>query len=602
MFFKRMRTLRLLTLPLLLVALGAGCGDDDNGNGNDGGQPGNHRLVILTPPGVAIGLAPNAQVTLRVRYLDANDAPVPDASVSFSIVGNGGGTTLGSFEAYTDSTGTAEMLLLAGGEDAYFTVEVTAQDALPVTFEVAVSEAGFTTLEVLPAYDGAHAADAFTTVRAQVYFDDACEDHPPTDTTLPDRQRYDSAFGILLVFENLPADRDYAVVLRGLDAGGALLAWGCAEVSHSQLIPGLTVRLNATAQDVRIQAQGSYTVTSDIALPPSAAPAASAAVAPAQDLGTCDLGVEQRLLDCLVDSAFPDGDVDCDPQTTDPTALAIADLRGTVGGNGCRSDRTSLGDPSLEVQLRQTLDATGLARRDALHALAAVSPEAFTHLQVRGRLTFVRSDPVSQIYGWHQLQEVSFPDLAPDVWVSLAQQGNHPLLASSLNTGYQTGTPPHLVLPPHDLALHPDWSAWSVAHAWLLAPLALATAPAALLAALIDDYEGTLGGDPVQGCPAVDALICQALGRPDTCLTGACDAAVEVIEQGWDDAWSVLAAPDGADARFTGNVPLEDPDGDLVANGLGTGDEPGTWLLTLELGGQSVSPTAATFSATRISN
>ena len=107
-----MRKPLVLSLACLLVM--TACSDDDGGGNDSGVNPGNYELVILTPPGRSIGLAPSAQVALRVQYLDPLGTPVPNAEVSFAIQGNAGGATLAGFSAITAATGTAEMLLTAG--------------------------------------------------------------------------------------------------------------------------------------------------------------------------------------------------------------------------------------------------------------------------------------------------------------------------------------------------------------------------------------------------------------------------------------------------------------------------------------------------------
>lgn len=585
--------------------MSAGCGDDGGDDSQDAGQAGNHRLEVLDPPGPSLGLAPNETASLRVRYLDTRDQTVPDARLSFSIVGDGGGATLAAFEAYTSAEGIGEMPLTAGSEDAFFTVSVSAPNAVPVQFEVAVSAAGFINLQVIPAYQGDHPLSLFTSVRAQIHFEDRCEDHRPTGTASPDRQRFVDSFEVPLEFANLPVDVAYAVVIRALDAEGRLRAWGCADLAQDQLVPGVTAQLHVAASDAHLDVTVGFTVTSEIQLPANTAPLLTVALDPLAELGRCELGVEQALLDCLLDARFSDGTPDCVVESSAATALALAGARGQLDAQQCRTALTGEAAEGLEATLRGSLDASGLEARDRLAAVAALDPAGFTHLRLHSELELVTDSPDGQVVAWHHLLTMGFPQAFPGTGADgagfpLALQGNHPLSVKSLPSTYLEQDPPRLILPPHSLALHPRWSVWFIVHQQLLADAGLPADPAGLLARLATHYHATVESVPVRGCEAVEAHLCQALGAPSGCLAGACAAGLDLLQQRWALRWSELVSPQGTDASFTAELALRDTDGDLTVDALGTADLPTEWLLSIQLGTQWVVPDSATFDATAL--
>jgi hypothetical protein len=170
----------------------------------------------------------------------------------------------------------------------------------------------------------------------------------------------------------------------------------------------------------------------------------------------------------------------------------------------------------------------------------------------------------------------------------------------SLPSTYLEQEPPGLVLPPHSLALHPRWSVWFLVHQQLLAEGGLPADPAALLSRLAAGYHATVESVPLRGCEAVEAHLCQALGAPPHCLTGACDAGLALLLQRWEERWSALASPQGADASFTAELALRDTDGDLVVDTLGTNALPPEWLMSIQLGTGWVVPDSATFDATLV--
>ncbi|MDY0002368.1 MAG: Ig-like domain-containing protein, partial [Polyangia bacterium] len=442
---------RWATISLLLLFLPLSCGDDDSGNHQDGGQPGVHALVILTPPGPSIGLAPGESVVLRVSYLDPQDRPVPNVQVGFAIQGSAQGATLGGFHGYTDASGTAEMLLTAASVPARFTVNVTAPQALPVFFEVAVSTAGFTSLEVQPSYRGSHSLSDFGSLMAEVRFDLSCTDVHPLGDFPADRERVIDGFNGLALFQNLPVDLSYAVAVRALGVDGRTLAWSCSDLISGQLLREATMRLHLLLEDLETSASGRYSLLTRLELPAgsqSELRAYFSAFLPAAD---CSHALEQLLLDCILDAAFPDGAADCSINSTDPSVVDIEALRGVKDAQGCRGTDTVGGQPSLELELRESMDATGAERVAALLTFLSTPSADISGLQIRSELSIAENPATKDIYSWHALKSVCLPGINPDLWFPLADLGAVPLSVASLPSSRSEGTPTFVTIPPHGL-------------------------------------------------------------------------------------------------------------------------------------------------------
>lgn len=593
---------RISLLALLLILHVAACGTGGGGDSDAAVNPGTHQLLILTPPGRAIGLRPGEQETLRVRYLDPFGVPVAGAAIEFALSGEPRGSTLAGFSAPTDSSGTAEMMLSAGADNTTFTfmVEVSAVDARPITFEIAVSEGGFVDIEVVSSYVGTRSATAFETVSAELYFGGECDALQPAGGSHPDRIRSTpDGFGEVLLFENLPVDLDYALAIRAVSPAGHVLAWGCGEVRSLQLVPGVTLRLNLNAEDVGPSPAGIYKVTSTIELggPPEAL---AKALEPVLALGRCPFDPVQRLLDCIADAVVPDGTADCVPEGTGDFLTELETLRGVLDTDDCRRAENGALQPSLEAQLWAATDATGLAQHTALAELAAVDLQDLDTFHIYSQLTVVPNAGGSHYFAWHLLDKLEFPDFAPGHHLPLSQLGNLLLEVASMPTTYSIGDDTTLAIPPHAMTLHARWAALAIAYEEYLTPAGLPADLGQLIDTLLANIRTPNGPGTDVGCAAVTTLLCDLMDPGVTCPPDACEAGVSLLLSAAQLHWSTLLSPSEPDVMFATEIHLVDTDGDLQVDQLGTAQDPSTWLMTLSLDDAWVAPASATFAATRI--
>ncbi len=592
---------RYTFLCLLLLAPLVGCPGGSRQGPDASLQPGSHRLEIVSPSGGSLRLEPREQATLEVRYLDPEGKPVPGAELSFTMQGETGGATLGSFRAITSSAGLAEMGLVAGTEAVIFTVDVSAPNALPVHFEVAVSAQGFVSIQVVPIYQGSHDATAFAQVAAELYFGDRCQDLDPLHSDQPERVRTTTeGFGQVLLLEDLPVDLSYSVAVVATDPTDRVLAWGCADVASLQLVPGATVRLELAAQDLVPDVSGVFQVDTTIELTQDQAEAMLETLAPLAALGRCPFGPVQRLLDCVVDAATDDGVPDCIPESTEPLALEIESLRGMLDPNGCRLPESPMGEYSLESLVWSAMDATGIASAAALADLADLSSSELSILRLRSRLTLVADPGGLRHFMWHRLEELSWPAFSPGSWLLVSELGGLLQQVSGLEADLANGDPPLLGIPAHDLTLRPLQATLAAAHARFLAPAGLSSDLGELVSSLLVSLHFPTPDAELTGCSALDEHLCDAISGQTTCPQDACSRGVSLLLDLARQSWSTLPLAYVPDVSFAADISIVDEDGDLQVSQLGSPAEPLSWSLELNLGEAWVAPQSATFAATRI--
>ena len=142
---KQLAVLPSSALALSLVtALGVaspGCGDGsvtgpiDEGDGASG-DPGPSAYVLAFVGTTPVISLPAQSTTLRFRLTQGTTTPVPDATVSFELSGNGGSLNVTS--ATTDPSGNTSIHFIAGTAAASLELTASADQANPVTIAIEV--------------------------------------------------------------------------------------------------------------------------------------------------------------------------------------------------------------------------------------------------------------------------------------------------------------------------------------------------------------------------------------------------------------------------------------------------------------------------------
>jgi hypothetical protein len=186
----RMRLLLWCSALVLAAGLAVGCGDDpatgtgpgDTGDAGTDTRPDTlpdtppelrNRLVLVTEPEPSVSFS--ERVPIQVRYVDPDNAPLPDAFVQFAAQGDTGDTRLSAQNALTDSGGVAETFIQAGVQTLDFEViiSVPSDDTVqPLTVRVRVQPKDASDYIIRVTYDG---PVALHRVEVLLYVDDrAC--------------------------------------------------------------------------------------------------------------------------------------------------------------------------------------------------------------------------------------------------------------------------------------------------------------------------------------------------------------------------------------------------------------------------------------------
>lgn len=580
------------SLLLLLFALAPGaCGDNIGATSQDGG-PGNARLVILMPPGDALGLKYGDRITLRARYENSAGEALAGEPVSFAMVAIGTGeSTAGSIlsapAAATDALGVARVELTAGAQETSFRVSVDARDAPTQYFFVTISSGGFARLYITPVHEGWRAGEAFARVEIRLYKAAALTcaaldiDSPP-DSLSPPRSL--AGFGGTVDYQNVSAGQPHTVVawakvqvpmpmpMPTTDSPRPV-AMGCVDLGPLQL-PNSRVELALPVRDRPLVLDG-VALTSTLDLAPVAAELDSRGASRQWNALGCEHGSGQLLLDCAIDAAAPDGALDCVPTQASPLTAEIAQHRGMPDPDGCRPDTDMSGQISLDQRLASAVGGSGawpdrpalmnilLVRRDILGELVLGSElTALNDRAGRHRLATARVDTIMSSYEL-DLGLTSRPVIEQSP-IPLAVDGN--LLAVGAH-GYTLR--------------YGDIAARAFA-AVALSPHGLDTRADSLGTALAEAVTGTGG---LTGCAAMSAIVCAEVQQGSTCLASACTQGSEGLDPLLGAWWHLMSGP-GLDVVLSGQGSAYDDDGDLIVEAAGGRAENGgigAWDATMIL-------------------
>lgn len=548
------------------------CGGDDATPDAGGGQ---NSLEILEPPGDSIGLAFSASEALRVRYLNPSGDPIAGATVEFGLqVGaneTSGAAALSAAAATTDSAGIAQVEVTAGVSDANFRVRATAAGAPPATFFVVVSDTGFASFQVTPTHSGPRPALDYVNVEIRLFSPDQVDcagldiDELPESIFPPRRV---AGFVGAVQFQNLAAARPYVLVVWGEgEMGAARLAVGCVELSADQVRVGRPLQMVVDVGDRPLLWTAPVEVTSAMVLP-GLDNAADAIVAPDPwRTLVCPLGAAQLAIDCALDAAVPDGDLDC---VVNGTSGLINDFEAARGApqNGCRPDESSPGVASVD---RVLLDAMSAGPWTEANATAL----AVTRDQIIGgaRLTSELSMPTATS-ARHRLLTLTLTAGALSREIDLVGSARPVIEASASAEVDAVGT---VSLGAHQFTLDFERAADEMFTTELLPAFALDGRRDDLGAALIESFEA----GAMVGCQAISAVACAEVGRAASCIQtgcGAVGAALDTRLLEWIDAIGAV----GLDFSMTGSATIRDGDLDREVDEVGGGAGlSGSWQISV---------------------
>ncbi|TNF25296.1 MAG: hypothetical protein EP329_23335 [Deltaproteobacteria bacterium] len=170
---------------------------------------------------------------LRAKVIDySQGGPASDVTLRFAIVegGDASDASLSSLSAYTDASGVAGVTFRSGTTaDRTYTIQVSADDAPPVRFDVYVADSPRGDLRVSLAYEGPIAVKNVHVrlVNGQFTCGQFSAVYPPIDV-VAEKTLLGVGQGDVL-WEHLPASERFTVVATAESQEGHLAAAGCID-------------------------------------------------------------------------------------------------------------------------------------------------------------------------------------------------------------------------------------------------------------------------------------------------------------------------------------------------------------------------------------
>jgi hypothetical protein len=251
-----------------------------------------------------------------------------------------------------------------------------------------------------------------------------------------------------------------------------------------------------------------------------------------------------------------------------PVATLLLASRGTPAtllpgaDTPCRLATDSNGNPSLEA----VVDALFADRRSQLTSLSAFPAELATLLsevRLSSRMIFSPANEANAYWVEHELLTVAFPSISAsfDVRATLA------LPVTKAPAILATFKADQVSLPDHGFTVRLGTISRYAFEATSLAVRNVRDSPG-LVQTIFGLAEWQDDSSPLRGCAALDAVACDHVGQPRTCLLDACRLGLDALADTLSGAFATL---DGADIdfRMQGSAPVLDRDADGRADALG---------------------------------
>lgn len=225
-----------------IVAVGGGplhdvtSGDAPDGAGQDTGTnppTGLREIVVLHDTSRPLSITVTQNQLLRAKVIDYGlGGPASDVTLRFAVVSGAeaGDGSLSSFSAYTDASGIAAVTFRSGtAADKTYTIQVSADGAEPVRFDVYVADSPRGDLRVALAYEGPIAVKNVHVrlVNGQFTCGQFSPINPPVDV-VGEKTLLGVGTGDV-VWQHLPASERFTVVATAESQEGHLAASGCID-------------------------------------------------------------------------------------------------------------------------------------------------------------------------------------------------------------------------------------------------------------------------------------------------------------------------------------------------------------------------------------
>jgi hypothetical protein len=543
----------------------------------------------------AVSVRSGGMVALRFTLNAKSGGVVSGERVEFAAIRETdvAGATLSGASALTDGQGVATVNLTAGRPTKF---EIAAQNprAEPARATITVFESQVATLSVLVELD-----DGFVPPRTlartelSLYPDQLCSTLSPI--LLPA-----APGGVTVAVLGTPTDiridrmRQTALLGRAYDAGGALQAVGCIDVTNSTVLPSVNGHVSLLLAAVPLLPGPSYRLSAHFSL--AKRNIAARIAAPWQDLTDCPLDPAQLWLDCALDAlgTAAGGVIDCllPPAAAEvsPLALAIEGRRGAfpAGSAACRTAVLADGAASLDARLAALFPSPALSPARDLDSIAQLAAQVLDDFVVTSTLRLDPTGSAGLYHGTHSLRGVIFSIGGQSILADVLALGIPASEARFIDILAVGST---LTVGEHHLALRIGTLSQQAFEQAAAARLGLEPGTRFILEALFGLAATEPGPARKTGCDALDAVVCADVGASPGCMLGSCvlgQAALgTLLSSGFRSADG-----DGADLQLTGTLDMVDTNADGVADVLGAGPT-ARWLAQFRSSGPTESVTGA---------
>jgi hypothetical protein len=557
----------------------------------------------------SVGIQPSQSKDVRFRLLDPQNHPVPERVLQFFIVDDretdgddAAGATLSYDRGVTNADGAVTLQIIAGPTMTRFIVRGEAARTTPLDVEVIVTAATLAPAELVPVLiDAPVPGREVTTVRLYILDDGACAQVRFDSLPAPMRSIPSDSSAL---FSTISTAVHHPIVAVGLDAAGVARAAGCIDLPGGLLLVDVPLRVEIPMHVFRVAPEGSYDVTSSLSLAPGLIKSATVVTEAWTRLGSCPLDPVRLWLDCTIDALVS--------SDTDPSDCRPGDDEGPLGGKllarrgvpvampgtPCTDVSDASGRPSHDVLAGSLFPAPQGPLLAALPRLGDEVRGMLGLLELRSAMTITATSTPGLFSLDHALTFASFPLAVPPQTVPLYSLGAPVLEAPFVpvlrkeNDNLEIGT--------HGFTLRLGTTARLAFTHSSLASRGAPADPGAFVAALFAGATRNENGTTLNGCAALDALLCPDVGEARGCLLAACATGLAALQHSLDAGF---AAMDGEDIDFVlqqGAIQVIDTDGNGAADALGraTG-HPGTWSGEVR-GRGGPGPVTGTWTATRV--
>jgi len=478
--------------------------------------------------------------------------------------------------ALTDEQGMTTLQIMAGaGSDDQKTLTFGVQascGAVAVVVPVFITSGALSSVEIVPVIESPlDGENRVASILLFFYDDTTCSQvygENPTPTIRPVRTL--STDNQPVLFTNVVGSGVHAVLAMAMDTRNRVVAKGCADLLGTSLSPTQVMRIRLPLSDMYTSPVGTYRVDTRFTLT-GQLPGIASAREQWNVLSTRACDPASVWLDCTLDALSgdsPDDPLDCRPVSGgegDLGAVLSAHRSADTSLRPCSSQIDPSGNPSLDARTYNLFPSSFLVPL-GLSKLPEEVAIILSQMVVTSTLTVVESGLVNVLNFEHTLESITLPNPNAQAQPTLVSALGLPI-GDVWFSSRQT-RPGFLELGSHGFTLRlGSLARFTLGTASLVPRLGVADVGAFVAALFNGTTRKTTRSSLLQGCDALDSLLCEEAGLDRGCIKAACQSGVAALAQRLDDSFAALDGP-GRDFFLSGSAPLLDTNGDGRADAV----------------------------------